>query len=189
MDERLFGLLDDVDLGDVIAAEGRIGATRRGEPSVFVERWAMLTKSVRPLPEKWHGLKDPDLQQRRRELHLATDPDARRPAFARAVLLRTMRRELDARGFIEVETPVLQDVAGGALARPFTTHHEALGVDLKLRISLELYLKRLLGGSTRSGATSATRGSTASTTPSSRCSSSIRPTPTTTTSWRSRATS
>ena len=146
MDERLFGLLDEVDLGDVIAAEGRIGATRRGEPSVFVERWAMLTKSIRPLPEKWHGLKDPDLQQRRRELHLATDPEARRPAIARAAVLRTIRGELDDRGFIEVETPVLQDVAGGALARPFTTHHEALDVDLKLRISLELYLKRVLVG-------------------------------------------
>ncbi len=146
MDERLFGLLDEVDLGDVIGAEGRIGATKRGERSVFVERWAMLTKSIRPLPEKWHGLKDPDLQQRRRELHLATDPEARRPAIARAGVLRTIRGELDGRGFIEVETPVLQDVAGGALARPFTTHHEALDVDLKLRISLELYLKRVLVG-------------------------------------------
>ena len=106
----------------------------------------MLTKALRPLPEKWHGLKDPDLQQRRRYLHLITDPAPRRYVAARATVLRTIRRELDGRGFIEVETPVLQPVAGGALAKPFTTHHNALDIDLKLRISLELYLKRLLVG-------------------------------------------
>jgi lysyl-tRNA synthetase class 2 len=106
----------------------------------------MLTKALRPLPEKWHGLKDPDLQQRRRYLHLATDLEARRPALARAALLRSLRSELDGRGFVEVETPVLQPVAGGANARPFTTHHNALDMDLKLRISLELYLKRLTVG-------------------------------------------
>ena len=106
----------------------------------------MLTKALRPLPEKWHGLRDPDLQQRRRYLHLATDLEARRPALARAALLRTIRAQLDARGFVEVETPVLQTVAGGANAMPFTTHHQTLDVDMKLRISLELYLKRLMVG-------------------------------------------
>ncbi len=106
----------------------------------------MLTKSLRPLPEKWHGLKDPDLQQRQRYLHLATDLDYRRVVEARATVLRTIRSYLDERGFVEVETPVLQTIAGGAMARPFVTHHEVLDIDLYLRISLELYLKRLLVG-------------------------------------------
>jgi lysyl-tRNA synthetase class 2 len=140
------GLLHDVDLGDIIGATGRVGTTRRGELSIFAERLGMLSKALRPMPEKWHGLKDPDLQQRQRYLHLATDPTARGYALARATLLRTLRAELDARGFVEVETPVLQSIAGGAMARPFTTHHNALDVDLKLRISLELFLKRLLVG-------------------------------------------
>ncbi len=145
-DPASLALLEEVDLGDVVGATGRVGTTRRGELSIFVDRLAMLSKSLRPLPEKWHGLKDPDLQQRQRYLHLATDPTARGYAMARATLLRTLRAELDARGFVEVETPVLQGIAGGAMARPFTTHHNVLDVDLKLRISLELYLKRLLVG-------------------------------------------
>src|SRR6187397_3015194 len=146
MDTEAFALLDEADLGDIVAAGGPVGMTKKGELSIFVERWAMLTKSLRPLPEKWHGLKDPDLQQRRRYLHMATDLEARRPALARAALLRTLRSELDGRGFVEVETPVLQAIAGGANARPFTTHHHTLDVDMKLRISLELYLKRMLVG-------------------------------------------
>jgi lysyl-tRNA synthetase class 2 len=141
-----FALLDEMDLGDIVGAEGLVGTTRRGELSIFVERWAMLTKALRPLPEKWHGLQDPELQQRQRYVHLATDLDARRAAFARATVLHTIREALDARGYVEVETPVLQEVAGGALARPFVTHHNVLDVDLKLRISLELYLKRLIVG-------------------------------------------
>jgi lysyl-tRNA synthetase class 2 len=145
-DPASFALLEEVDLGDVVAASGVVGTTRKGELSVFVERLAMLTKALRPLPEKWHGLKDPDLQQRQRYLHLATDGTARSHVLARATVLRTIRAELDRRGFVEVETPVLQSIAGGALARPFTTHHNVLDVDLKLRISLELYLKRLLVG-------------------------------------------
>ena len=146
MQAEAFALLDEMDLGDIVGAEGVVGTTRRGELSIFVERWAMLTKALRPLPEKWHGLQDPELQQRQRYVHLATDLDARRLAYARATVLHTIREELDARGFVEVETPVLQEVAGGALARPFVTHHNVLDVDLKLRISLELYLKRLLVG-------------------------------------------
>jgi lysyl-tRNA synthetase class 2 len=139
-------LVRELDLGDIVAATGRVGTTRKGELSVFAERLAMLTKALRPLPEKWHGLKDPDLQQRQRYLHLATDTSARGYALGRAAVLRTMRAELDARGFVEVETPVLQEIAGGAMAKPFTTHHNVLDVDLKLRISLELFLKRLLVG-------------------------------------------
>lgn len=146
MDPAAFSLLDEVDLGDIVGARGRVGLTKRGELSVFVERWAMLTKSLRPLPEKWHGLKDPDLQQRRRYLHLIADERPRRYFLARAAVLRTMRRVLDERGFVEFEGPMLQSVAGGANARPFTTHHQALDVPMKLRISLELYLKRMLVG-------------------------------------------
>jgi lysyl-tRNA synthetase, class II len=139
-------VLDEIDLGDIVGASGPVVTTRRGELSVRAEHLVMLTKALRPLPEKWHGLQDPDLQQRRRYLQLATDLDARTAVTARAATLRTIRSYLDERGFVEVETPVLQDVAGGAMARPFTTRHHALGVELKLRISLELYLKRLLVG-------------------------------------------
>jgi len=141
-----YALLGEIDLGDLVGATGRVVRTRRGELSLKVDRLVLLTKALRPLPEKWHGLQDPELQQRRRYLHLITDPRARAYVEARSRVLRTIRRELDDRGYIEVETPVLQAVAGGAIARPFTTRHNALGVDLKLRISLELYLKRLLVG-------------------------------------------
>jgi lysyl-tRNA synthetase, class II len=146
LDEDRFARLDEVDLGDIVGATGMVGTTRRGELSVFVDRWAMLTKSLRPLPEKWHGLRDPDLQQRRRYLHLIADETPRRYARARAAVLRALRAELDGRGFLEVEGPILQTVAGGANAKPFTTYHEALDVEMKLRISLELYLKRMLVG-------------------------------------------
>jgi lysyl-tRNA synthetase, class II len=141
-----YTLLDEVDLGDIVGATGFAYRTRRGELSLKVDSLTMLTKALRPLPEKWHGLQDPDLQQRRRYLHLITDPQARAYVSARATVLRTIRHELDGRGYTEVETPILQAVAGGALAKPFTTHHNALDTDLKLRISLELYLKRLLVG-------------------------------------------
>jgi lysyl-tRNA synthetase class 2 len=144
--EDLFVLLGEVDLGDIIGVTGRVGTTRKGELSVFADRWAMLTKSLRPLPEKWHGLQDPDLQQRRRYLHLIAAERPRRYFLARAAVLRTMRRVLDERGFIEFEGPMLQTVAGGANARPFTTHHHALDMPMKLRISLELFLKRMLVG-------------------------------------------
>jgi lysyl-tRNA synthetase class 2 len=139
-------LLEEIDLGDFVGASGVVVTTRRGELSIRADRLVMLTKSLRPLPEKWHGLKDPDLQQRWRYLQLASDPASREMVHARASTLRIVRRYLDERGFVEVETPILQQVAGGAMARPFTTYHNALDMDLKLRISLELYLKRLLVG-------------------------------------------
>ena len=141
-----FALFGEVDLGDIIGATGTVGTTRKGELSVFVSRWAMLTKALRPLPEKWAGLQDPDLQQRRRYLHLIVDDEPRIAFFARAAVLQTMRRVLDERGFVEFEGPMLQTIAGGANARPFTTHHLALDIPMKLRISLELYLKRMLVG-------------------------------------------
>jgi lysyl-tRNA synthetase class 2 len=141
-----FALLEEVDLGDIVGARGRVMTTRKGELSVRVEELTMLSKALRPLPEKWHGLKDPDLQQRQRYLHLATDLEYRGVVEARAGTLKAFRRALDERDFIEVETPVLQATAGGAIARPFLTHHGALDIDLNLRIALELYLKRLLVG-------------------------------------------
>ena len=144
--EDEFTLLDEVDLGDIIGATGRIGTTRKGELSVFVDRWAMLTKSLRPLPEKWHGLQDPDLQQRRRYVHLIADEQPRRYVLARAAVLKTIRTILDESDFVEFEGPMLQLVAGGANARPFLTYHNVLDVEMKLRISLELYLKRMLVG-------------------------------------------
>jgi lysyl-tRNA synthetase class 2 len=139
-------VLGEVDLGDVIGASGRVRTTRKGELSVFAQRLVMLTKALRPMPEKWHGLKDPELQQRQRYLHLASDPAAGRIVEARARTLRAIRAYLDERGYTEVETPVLQAIAGGAMARPFVTHHRDLDIDLYLRISLELFLKRLLVG-------------------------------------------
>jgi lysyl-tRNA synthetase, class II len=141
-----YALVDDLDLGDIVGAEGRVMTTKRGELSVRVQRLTLLTKALRPLPEKWHGLRDPDLQQRKRHLHLATDPLPRFYTESRAKMLHAIRAHLDGQGFLEVETPVLQSIAGGALAQPFVTHHRVLGVDLYLRISLELYLKRLLVG-------------------------------------------
>jgi lysyl-tRNA synthetase class 2 len=141
-----FALFQEVDLGDIIGATGAVGTTRKGELSVFVTRWAMLTKALRPLPEKWAGLQDPDLQQRRRYAHLIVDEAPRKAFLARAAVLQTMRRVLGERGFVEFEGPMLQSIAGGANARPFATNHHALDIPLKLRISLELYLKRMLVG-------------------------------------------
>jgi lysyl-tRNA synthetase, class II len=146
LDAEALALFQEVDLGDIIGVTGRVGTTRKGELSIFVRRWAMLTKALRPLPEKWAGLQDPDLQQRRRYLHLIADDGPRRAFLARAAVLKAIRGELDERGFIEFEGPMLQTVAGGANARPFTTHHHALDISMKLRISLELYLKRMLVG-------------------------------------------
>jgi lysyl-tRNA synthetase class 2 len=139
-------LLEDLDLGDWVGAEGEVLKTRRGELSVKPSRLTLLSKSLRPLPEKWHGLRDPELQLRQRYLQFATDPQSRRVIEARATAYAAIREELDRRGFVEVETPVLHATPGGAIARPFVTHHGALDIDLHLRIALELYLKRLLVG-------------------------------------------
>ena len=141
-----YALLEEIDLGDIVGVAGTITRTKRGELSVKVESVTMLTKALRPLPEKWHGLQDPDLQQRQRYLHLIADELPRKYVLARAAVLKTMRGILDDRGFVEFEGPTLQSVAGGANARPFTTHHLALDVPMKLRISLELYLKRMAVG-------------------------------------------
>jgi lysyl-tRNA synthetase, class II len=139
-------LLDDLDLGDWVGAKGEVVKTRRGELSVKPSKLTLLSKSLRPLPEKWHGLRDPELQLRHRYLQFATEPASRRVIEARAKAYAAIRAELDRRGFVEVETPVLHATPGGAIARPFVTHHGALDIDLHLRIALELYLKRLLVG-------------------------------------------
>ena len=141
-----YRVLDEIDLGDIIGATGHVVRTRRGEISLKTDTVTILTKALRPLPEKWHGLKDPDLQQRRRYLHLIADETPRRYFLARAAVLRTIRGYLDQHGYTEFEGPMLQMVAGGANARPFTTYHHTLDQEMKLRISLELYLKRMLVG-------------------------------------------
>ncbi len=146
MGDDAFALIDEVDLGDIVGVSGEVVKTKRGELSIKAERLTMLTKALRPLPEKWHGLRDPDLQQRRRYVHLIVDERPRRYALARSEMLKTIRRILDERGYVEFEGPMLQNIAGGANARPFTTYHNVLGVEMKLRISLELFLKRMLVG-------------------------------------------
>jgi lysyl-tRNA synthetase class 2 len=135
-----------LDLGDIIGAKGTLFKTRTGEITVRAGSFALLAKALRPLPEKWHGLADPELVYRQRYLDLVVNRESRRRLMLRSRVVSSIRRFLEARQFIEVETPVLQAVAGGAAAKPFTTRHNALGLDFYLRISLELHLKRMLVG-------------------------------------------
>jgi len=135
-----------VDLGDFIAVEGTVFRTNRGEITVMVERLEFLSKSLRPLPEKWHGLKDVELRYRQRYLDLIVNPEIRETFIARSKIIQALRTYLDRRGYLEVETPTLHSVASGAMARPFTTHHNALDMEFYLRIALELHLKRLIVG-------------------------------------------
>jgi lysyl-tRNA synthetase class 2 len=138
--------LVSLDLGDLIGADGTVFKTRRGELSVKVDDWALLAKSLRPPPEKHHGLTDTETRLRQRELDLIANEETRELFIARARIVAEIRRFLDAEGFLEVETPVLQPIYGGALARPFTTHYNALDRTMYLRIATELYLKRLIVG-------------------------------------------
>jgi len=141
-----FARLDWLDIGDFIGVAGTVFRTRTGEITVNLTEFVLLSKSLRPLPEKWHGLVDKEIRYRRRYLDLVTNPEVRELFVARATILSRIRRFLDARGFLEVETPVLQPIYGGAAARPFVTHHNALDAEFYLRIADELYLKRLLVG-------------------------------------------
>jgi len=145
--EEPYKLLVDLDLGDIVGVEGTALATRRGgELSLAIDRWRLLAKSLRPPPDKFHGLEDVETRYRQRELDLIANEESRRLFGLRARTVSEVRRWLDDRGFVEVETPVLQPLYGGALARPFTTHHNALDRDFYLRIATELYLKRLVVG-------------------------------------------
>ena len=144
--EAEFDRFVDLDSGDLIGVSGPVFRTRRGEVTVEVKSFQLLSKSLRPLPEKWHGLKDVEIRYRQRYVDLIANPEVRGVFRARTRIITAMRGLLDERGFLEVETPVLQEVPGGGHARPFLTHHNSLDRDLYLRIALELHLKRLLVG-------------------------------------------
>jgi lysyl-tRNA synthetase class 2 len=141
-----YEFLQDIDIGDIIGAGGRLFRTKAGELTLEVSDLVMLCKSLRPLPEKWHGLADVEKRYRQRYLDLISNEESRSIFLMRSRIITAVRSFLDSRGFVEVETPVLQPHAGGALARPFVTHHHALDQDLYLRIALELHLKRLIVG-------------------------------------------
>jgi len=144
--EQAFELFSDLDPGDIIGVKGPMFRTRRGEPTVEVHSFQLLTKALRPLPEKWHGLKDIEIRYRQRYVDLIANPEVREVFRARTKIITGVRRLLDEREYIEVETPMLQEVPGGGHARPFLTHHNSLDRDLYMRIALELHLKRLLVG-------------------------------------------
>ncbi len=139
-------LFKDIDIGDIIGASGKLFRTRTGEPTVQVENFTLLAKSLQPLPEKWHGLVDVDTRYRQRYLDLISNPEAKQTFKMRSQIITAVRQFLNQRGFLEVETPILQPSAGGATAQPFITHHQALDQDLYLRIATELHLKRLIVG-------------------------------------------
>jgi len=135
-----------LDIGDIIGVKGEVFRTKKGEISVKAKEITLVTKSLQPLPEKWHGLKDPDLRYRQRYVDLIVNPEVKRTFIIRSQVIREIRKYLDDKGYLEVETPILHSIAGGAAARPFITHHNTLDIDLYMRIATELHLKRLIVG-------------------------------------------
>jgi lysyl-tRNA synthetase, class II len=144
--EDQYGIFQLLDLGDFLGVEGTVFRTNRGEITVLAEKIDVLSKSMRPLPEKWHGLKDVEIRYRRRYLDLIANPEIRETFISRTKIVKALRTYLDGQDFLEVETPTLHAVASGAAAKPFLTHHNALDIPLVLRIALELHLKRLIVG-------------------------------------------
>lgn len=144
--ERYKEFLKEIDIGDILGVRGRLCRTKAGELSLHLESFEILSKSLLPWPEKYHGLTDVEARSRQRELDLATNEESRRRFTVRFKLVESIRRTMTEQGFIEVETPLMQAVPGGAAAKPFVTHHEALDVDLYMRVAPELFLKRLLVG-------------------------------------------
>ena len=144
--EEAYEIFKKADLGDIIGVSGMLMKTKVGELSIRVEKFEILTKSLRPLPEKYHGLKDVEQRYRQRYLDLISSPESKQTFITRSRIIQSMRRYLDERGYLEVETPMMHTIPGGAAARPFITYHNALDMQLYMRIAIELHLKRLIVG-------------------------------------------